>query len=112
MTETSEKFGKNREFGWYNIPEKLRPIYDILSTIQLLERLDKATLNEKIVNNDDYTYIPWELANRLRIALTEDIAEHICNLWEDFDERLSELEQNFKAHRHDTSKQYSEKPAW
>jgi len=108
----SETFGKNREFGYYAIPEKLRKEYDSMSFIALLARLDKAVEKDRIVNADDYKYIPWELANRLKFALAEDITEYVGDLWKDFDNRLTELEQNFKAHRHDAAKAYTEKPAW
>lgn len=43
------------------------------------------------------------------------VSTKLCDLvefTEGLEERLSELEENFRRHRHDCSKSYSEKPSW
>lgn len=113
------QYGKNREVGYYPIPDKLLPKYRQVTIMKLIELLDESIrldneneLDIIIHDREDYEYTRRELANRLNMVLTDDILEHINNLWVDFDSRLSELEKNFKTHRHNMDKRYSEKPAW
>jgi len=103
-----------REFGYYPIPEKLEKTVDVLETHEIIKALDN-TYNRHtgtILDRTKHDLYLRELWNRLEIASTRDVFNLIVEITSEIENQLTELRNQFKNHRHDANKSYTEKPAW
>lgn len=107
------------EMAWYidtifknDKKSKLYDELDKLSTQELLSEFDKTMNGELIKDSARYDVIQGVLADRLHLVPRDLILKF---LWEEFSadrNRIDELEEQFKNHRHNLDKTYSEKPVW
>jgi len=91
-------------------------LYQELSRMTLNEvfrEYEKATGPEGIVRNwDRLEVIRGYIADSLDLTPAEVLKEVLFEEFSEVFKRLDDLEDKFLKHRHDTSKLYSEKPAW
>jgi len=95
-----------------NIDIKLYEQLQQLSTVELLNELDKAAPGDSVKDRKRYNHIIAIIADKLNVPLRKPIGLFVNDIFGDLLKRVDELEKQFKTHRHDTSKTYTEKPAW
>ena len=59
-----------------------------------------------------YNLIKAVIADKLELPQRDIIVPFISDLFTDLSDRIDDLDKNFKNHRHDASKSYTEKPSW
>jgi hypothetical protein len=95
--------------------EGYKELYDELSKLptgKLFEEFEKVFDGESIKDYTKYEVIQGLVADRFSLVPRGVLG---ALLWEEFKadrDRISELESQFKGHRHNLDKTYSEKPVW
>jgi len=96
-----------------DIDKKLYNEITAMSFRDILKLYEEVTGEEgTVLDRTKYDHIRAVIADKLELPQRDIIVPFITNLFNDLSDRIDELEKNFKNHRHDTSKSYTEKPAW
>ena len=124
MNETAKKLLENE---FYDIPYKTQKKYMDYSIQELITELDRIThrvadsegtglqyayVETQYDNNKQATTLELLICERLGLFRGYDLLQIIRKVSYDNEQRIKELEKQLKTHRHDTTKSYSEKPAW
>lgn len=111
------------DFGFFEIPYAVEKKYAKLKPDELLDRLIKSVsftdrpddkyFDVNIENQEDCTWLPRWIFNHYLDTVFSDFYERIYEVQvKPLEDRLDELERQFKNHRHDRSKSYTDKPVW
>jgi len=111
------------DFGFFEIPYEVEKKYAKLKPDELLDRLIKSVgftdipddkyFDVTIKNQEDCQWLPRWMYNHYFYDVIEESHNRVYELTiKPLEEKVNELERQFKNHRHDHTKSYTDKPVW
>ena len=83
-----------------------------LPLAKLMEEFDKTCVGGSIRNQLRYDVIRGIISDRLGLIHRNEFGTIFATELDELSDRITELENKFRTHRHDTSKLYSGRPEW